>query len=250
MAMFKLVGKVQFSLFVMSLLVLLLYPQMVSGEYGDYSIGVDIQVITGSKSPDFYVGDTFHYNITLTNLGTQPINSNFTVSVYNPSRELLGTRIFQRSLSPGQVAYLFPAKEKPVVKGQPEYDIFFFDSIGSYKLQIASSQSLLFWRFTQTEYTYQGSPFTFYFDAMPRWEKNWRDTLAQWQATNENLAKQSLTTSMLLYRLSYVVGFLTIFNLATTVLSATKRVSHAVVVAVVASLLFVLAMGYLGIPWM
>jgi hypothetical protein len=85
---------------------------------------------------------------------------------------------------------------------------------------------------------------------MPRWEKNWRDTLAQWQATNENLAKQSLTTSMLLYRLSYVVGFLTIFNLATTVLSATKRVSHAVVVAVVASLLFVLAMGYLGIPWM
>lgn len=246
--MSKLVRKAQFLLLMMSALVLLRYPQMASGQYGDYSLGVEIQIITGTRSLDFYVGDTFHYNITLRNIGTQAINSNFTVSVYNPSRELLGTRIFQRSLSSGQVVSLFPSKETPVVKGQTEYDVFYFDSVGSYKLQISSSQSLLFWRFGETEYNYIGSPFAFYFDAMSRWEKSWRDTLSQWQATNEDLTKQALTTSTLIFRLSYIVGFLTIFNLATAVGSATHRVRYAVVVLLVGSLLFVLAMAYLWIP--
>lgn len=247
--MFRLIGKKEFCLFVINLLlVLLLSSQLASAQYGDYSVRVDVQIITGSKSPDFYVGDTFHYNITLTNIGTQPIDSNFTVNVYNPSRELLGTRVFRHSLSTGQVAYLFPAKEKPIVQGRLEYDLFFFDSIGSYKLQITSSQNLLLWRFTETEYMYQSS-FTFYFDAMPRWEKTWRDRLVQWQATNENLTRQTLTISTLLYRLTYVVGFVTIFNLVIAVWSARRRILDATLVALVASVLFLLAMGYLGIPW-
>jgi hypothetical protein len=240
---------VQFSLFVISIiLVPLLHGQVASGQYGDYSVRVDVQIITGSKSPDFYVGDTFHYNITLTNIGTQPIKSNLTVSVYNPSRELIGTKTFQRTLSPGQVTYLFPSKEKPVVQGKPEYDIFFFDSIGSYKLQVTSSQSLLFWRFTETEYTYQSS-FTFYFDAMPGWERTWRDRLAEWQATNENLTRQTLTTSTLLYRLTYVVGFLTIFSSAITAWSARRRVVDFALVALVAFLVFAFVIWYFRIPW-
>jgi hypothetical protein len=243
------IPKVEFFLFAISLvLVSLLCPQVASGQYGDYSIQVDIQIITGSKSPDFYVGDTFHYNITLTNIGTQPIDSNFTVNVYNPSRELLGTRIFERNLSPGQVAYLLPSKEKPVVQGNPEYDIFFFDSIGSYKLEVTSSQNLFFWRFTETEYTYQSS-FTFYFDAMPRWEKNWRDRLAEWQVTNESLTKQALATSILLYRLTYVVGFLTVFSSAITAWSARRKVVDSVMVALVAFLVFAFVIWYFGIPW-
>jgi len=249
-AMSRSICKVRFSLFVISLvLVPLLYAQVASGQYGDYSVAVHVEIITGSRSPDFYVGDTFHYNITLTNIGTQPINSNLTVSVYNPSRELLGTKIFQRTLSPGQVTYLFPSKEKPVVQGKPEYDIFFFDSIGSYKLQATSSQNLLFWRFTETEYTYQGS-FTFYFDAMPRWEKTWRDRLAEWQVINEKLTRQALATSTLLYRLTYVVGFLTIFSSAIAAWSARRRVVDSAVAALVAFLVFALVMWYFGIPWM
>ncbi len=244
------VSKVKLLLFGLTLvLVSLAYPQIATAQYGDYGVRVDFQIITGSKSSDFYVGDTFHYNITITNIGTQPIDSNFTVSLYNPSRELLGTRIFQCSLSLGQVTYLFPAKEKPVVQGQLEYDIFFFDSLGSYKLLITSSQSLLFWRFTGTEYTYQSSSFPFYFDAMPRWEKTWRDRLAEWQTTNESLTAETLRMSTLLYRLTYIVGFLTIFNLAITGWSARRRALDAAAIALVGSLLFILAMGYLGIPW-
>jgi len=245
-----LVSKVKLLLFGLTLvLVSLAYPHIATAQYGDYGVRVDFQIITGSKSSDFYVGDTFHYNITLTNIGTQPIDSDFTVSLYNPSRELLGTRIFQCGLSPGQVTYLFPAKEKPVVQGQLEYDIFFFDSLGSYKLLITSSQSLLFWRFSGTEYTYQSSSFPFYFDAMPRWDKTWRDRLAEWQTTNEALGQQTLTISKLLYRLTYLVGFLTVVNLAITYYSGRRSAARAFVLAVVGLMLVLFVMEYLDIHW-
>jgi hypothetical protein len=240
-------------LLAVNLFIALVSMPLAVSQFTGNGVVVDIEIITGSGSSDCYVGDSFTYNITLTNIGNQTISSNFTVSVYNPSRDLLGSREFREFsgivLSSGQVTQLFPSKEQPIIKGNKEYDVFFFDTLGSYKLQISSSQNLLFLRPTEMGgYTYQ-APLVFYFDAMPRWEKNWRDVLTQWQATNENLTRQTLTMSSLLFRLSYVVGLLTVFNLATVVWSATRRVRDAILVAIVGSVLFVLAMSYLGVFW-
>lgn len=214
------------------------------------AVSVNVSIITSHGTSDFSVGDAFHYNITLTNIGNQTVNSNFNVSIYNPSRELLGSRVFSSNISQGQTTFLFPKREKPVVPGGSEYDVLFFDSAGSYKLQIKSSQPLLlFYRLSSTEYTYT-NPFNFYFDAMPKWEKDWRDTVTQWQITNENLSEQMLTLNKLFYRLTYVVGFLTVANLGITAWTARKRVGDAVLVTIIASILFLLVMQYLGIHWL
>jgi hypothetical protein len=214
------------------------------------AVKVDTQIVAGRSGSDYSVGNAFHYNITLTNIGNRTVNSNFTVSVYNPSRELLGTRVFTRNLLPGKVTFLFPSKQNPMIPSRSEYDVFSFDSAGSYKLVIVSSQSLFFFRQWETEYTYSENSFTFYFDAMPKWEKDWRDTLTQWQITNENLSEQMLTLNKLFYRLTYVVGFLTVANLGITAWTARKRIGDAVLVTILASILFLLAMQYLEIPWL
>jgi len=201
---------------------------------------VEVQIITGSRSSDYYVGDSFTYNITLRNIGNQTINSNFTVSVYNPSRDLLGSRTFNGIvLSQGQVSHLFPKKEQPLVKGNEEYDVFFFDTLGSYKIQISSSQYLLFWRSTETGgYTYQ-TPLYFYFDAMPRWEKLWRDRLTEWQSTNEKLSQQVLW-------LTFAVGWLTAINVAIAAYTVRRAKRDFIGALILAAIVFTLVMYYLS----
>ena len=202
------------------------------------AVSVNVSIITSHGTSDFSVGDAFHYNITLTNIGNQTVNSNFNVSIYNPSRELLGSRIFSSNISQGQTTFLFPKREKPVVPGRSEYDVLFFDSAGSYKLQIKSSQPLLlFYRLSSTEYTYT-NPFNFYFDAMPHWE-----------TINENLTVQMLTLTRLAYRLTYVVGILTVINLDITYWTVRRKKAEAVLLAIVAISFLILAMQYLGISW-
>lgn len=93
------------------------------------AVSVNVSIITSHGTSDFSVGDAFHYNITLTNIGNQTVNSNFNVSIYNPSRELLGSRIFSSNISQGQTTFLFPKREKPVVPGRSEYDVLFFNSL-------------------------------------------------------------------------------------------------------------------------
>jgi hypothetical protein len=53
----------------------------------DTSVNVKFEVLTGSGTQDYFTGDRFWYNITLTDSGTTDINATFTVTVRNTTGE-------------------------------------------------------------------------------------------------------------------------------------------------------------------
>ena len=56
----------------------------ISFGYEETCVDVSFGILTGSGIQEYYSGDHFWYNITMTNSGTTAINATFEVTVENP----------------------------------------------------------------------------------------------------------------------------------------------------------------------
>jgi len=203
-------------------------------------VHVNITIISGEETREFFVGDYFYYNITILNIGNKTINSQLRVDVYNPQRELIGTSItFPINLEPNETTFLFPNMTEDLKK----YYIFIFDSIGSYKINISSDDYLHFYHFypkrTSCKYVRHFWSYLKYFDAMPRWDYEWKkemrvqiekyekviqelrnETKGMKDATKEmlDISKEMKISSKLMRELSILVLVLTIANVTCTIL--------------------------------
>ena len=120
-----------------------------------------------------YVGEYFHYNITVRNLERVPFEDKLNVTIFNPNREVLSTRVYKIKLKPNEMAVLFPNYTGPLYKEQRMHEIYSLDTSGAYKIEVSSKNSSVlfmhfyeFGRFTQYPMVYRKS-----FDVMPAWEK-------------------------------------------------------------------------------
>jgi len=229
-----------------------------------YCLAVDVLIIPGSNGSDygygrytlrnqgdFFVGDYFYFEILLRNIGKGLVNETLNVSIYSPDRELIGSYSDKVELAQGQTFSLIPWADKNTTT----HRIFDFDTAGSYKINVTRKTSdpiLYFYRFYEPDMACVIRPnvFAYYFDVMPGWEKHWRDRLVQWQEISGTVTKETLKISILLYRVTYIVGFVTICQLAIAAWSARKRKLDAVIVVLVTTVLFLFAMIYLEVPWM
>lgn len=132
-------------------------------------------VVNGENKPDNFVGDYFTYKITLINLGGNSVeNDTFKVNISNPLQYSIGNRLFypdKLKISDNQ--YLL----HPTYRNRSnEYDIFPFDIAGAYTITLSSDTSMEYFRFYDNcRYTRSPNSLNYYFDVMPRWEKEWKD---------------------------------------------------------------------------
>lgn len=139
-------------------------------------IAVDINIVNGENEEDNFVGDYFTYDITIISLGNDSIeNDTFNVNTSNPIREQIGYRKFSSDkIKVSNIQYrLYPSYRNNL----NEHDIIFFDSAGVYKITLSSDIPVEYLRFHSSNCRYIRTPnvFEYYFDAMPKWEKRWKE---------------------------------------------------------------------------
>lgn len=149
-------------------------------------VSTDIKVIGTEGVTTLFVGDTFNYNITLTNIGNETLNQTFLVSVYNPTSTTLSKRVYlNRFIVSNDAINLEPIRPDNL------YDIYPLDISGSYSLEINSS-GLIFYRFYENcKYIRYVDSYTFYFDAMPQWQYKLNKNFEQMQKSSIELLNQS-----------------------------------------------------------
>jgi hypothetical protein len=210
-------------------------------------IHINVSIINGEETNEFFVGDYFYYNITILNIGNETINSQLTVNVYNPQRESIGANItFPINLEPNKTTFLFPNR----TENMKNYYIYNFDSVGSYKITVFSD-NLHFYHFYPKIISKDGLYFSckyidstwyypIYFDAMPKWNYEWekemRDQIDKYEKTIEKLkneteqmknateemrdiSKRMEISNKFTRTLSMLVLFLTIVNVTCTIYS-------------------------------
>ena len=178
---------------------------------------LQIQLITGNETSEYVIGDYQTYRILIRNIGNNSINTTFIVKVYNPEGNQVGTvRKFQTILLPNESKIFIPNQ---TVKGD-KVDIYPFDIVGTYKIVVSSTSPITFYRFfphkTKTHffycrYTYQPT-FTYHYDVISKAEKQWRDTLRNWQSETQKLNEKMLEINQTMLKISQTVYFLTIIN--------------------------------------
>lgn len=155
--------------------------------YKCLQIDIDIKPTEGSK--DYFVGDYFYYEIDLTNLGEETINSNFHVRILSPNGENVegSDRAFSdKTIEKNSSILLKP--ESSVGPGV-KVSVYSFDMSGPYRLEISSSDNVQFYRFYYFEngrcknFVRYSQNYTYIVDVMPSWQKNFQDFL--YDATEE-----------------------------------------------------------------
>jgi hypothetical protein len=129
----------------------------------------------GPTSMDYnVVGDIFSYNITLFNNNSELFEDNITLELMIPNNVSYYT-IFPVNIS-SQDSY---SLIKYINKSEDKWAIYEFSISGDYKIKICSSQDEVRFkreyviqkeRHKQIRYYDQPKCFTFYFDAMPKWQ--------------------------------------------------------------------------------
>jgi hypothetical protein len=149
-------------------------------------VDVDLDVITGSGDVDYYTGDYFVYNISLTNSGNNTIDTIFKVEVLNSTGGVFGSvRDYPILLYPNETDFLFPNITRPGREG--EYRVYYFDTPGTYSVILSSETALTYYRyFDRGAYSFDFNEVKFTFDVMPSYER------AQNERWNEFLDKNEL----------------------------------------------------------
>lgn len=162
----------------------------VCGEPYESDFKIRPVILTGQGLETNYVGDYFWYDVQLENNSTVTINATFTVRVYNTTHGLVPPiRDYTTSLKPGGIADVYPNYTR---EGREEYSIFFFNSPGTYELDVSSNAPVAFYEyFADGKYIVQHSLFRFYFDALPASEKVLDDRMQAWIQKNEQWIEQS-----------------------------------------------------------
>ncbi len=153
-------------------------------------IAVELEIIPADITDFLVVDDRFHYKITLHNPKETPIPPTiFKVSIFNPKNISLGIREYPNiSIGGKENRTLFPKK------AETTYDVFPVDTQGTYKITINSNNSMVFYRFyPQCNYVFYNDKYTFYRDAMPRWQYEWNDLLREWQEESKKVSKETMS---------------------------------------------------------
>ena len=116
-------------------------------------VAIEFSVIPG-EGPEYFTSDYFHYNITLTNIGPETINSiTFTIKIVDSEGEVYGDVLhYKRSLAVDGITVLYPNQ----TADNSRYAIWSLDTIGVYKISVESDRPLTFYRI------FEGDRFTFY----------------------------------------------------------------------------------------
>ena len=124
---------------------LLLSIQITSAQV--QKLDVNVEIVTYEIKDAYVVGDSFYYNITFTNRGSEPINDTFTISISNPSRILIDRpRNYEIHLKPNESRVITAEGGK-----ENETAVFPFDTSGDYKIEIKSTKPIDFYRWITTK---------------------------------------------------------------------------------------------------
>jgi len=157
-------------------------------------LAVNVSIIPTEGSDNFFVGDYFHYKISLYGMSNETLVRNFTVYVYNPKNESLNSRLYQNIL----FNYSVPATLYPNLTNS-ENDIYAFDVLGIYRIEIIpENPKTQFYRFYPTSgcaYIHYPQKFVYSFDIMSKWQYEWNHKVSEYQNESLHLAKDVLTLS-------------------------------------------------------
>jgi len=150
----------------------------------EQKIDVELDIFTYEINDAYVVGDFFYYEINFTNTGTEIIDDTFTISVFDPSGNIMDIPMNYEILIEPNGSYEITAKGGK----ENETAIFPFDTAGDYKIEINSTKSIDFyrWIFYNTTYIRQNKNFKYFFDVMPQWQYMlWKNTELANQKTIE-----------------------------------------------------------------
>ena len=103
----------------------------------EQKVDIELDVISYEINDAHVVGDFFYYKINITNIGTEIINDTFTISVFNPSGNLLDSRNYTVLIEPNG------SREITAEGGKKnETAIFPFDTAKNYKIEINSKKPI------------------------------------------------------------------------------------------------------------
>jgi hypothetical protein len=157
-------------------------PLVSGGE--ETSVNVKFEILTGSGTQDYFTGDCFWYNITLTDSGTTDINATFTVTVLNTTGGILPqVETYQEYLKPNDTTTLYPNYTR---LGRDEVYIYFMDTVGTYTIELTCDKPMTFYRYYETGlYTVEHNLSHLGIDAMPSYQKLQNDRWNQFLKDNE-----------------------------------------------------------------
>jgi len=138
----------------------------------ELKLDVSIKIETYEYFDAFVVGDAFYYKINLTNPMSEEISDNFSVSVYNPRKELMEQpKVYEMLIEPNKSIEII------LIGGREnETGILSFDTTGDYSLVLDATKSIEFYRHIKRKYMRFPKKFVFYFDVMPKWQYSlWRE---------------------------------------------------------------------------
>ena len=150
------------------------------------SVNVKFDILTGSGNQDYFTGDHFWYNITLTDSGTTDINATFTLTVRNTTGGILGQVVtYKEYLKPNDTTTLYPNYTR---LEKEEVYIYFMDTVGTYTVELTCDKPMSFYRYYYEtgRYTVEHNVCHLGIDAMPSYQKLQNDRWNQYLRKNED----------------------------------------------------------------
>ena len=148
-------------------------------------VDVKFEILTGLGIQDYYSGDHFWYNITMTNSGTTTINATFTVTVRNTTGGIFGgVKSYKRYLEPNDTTILYPNYTR---LGKDEVFIYFMDTAGAYTIELTCDIPMSFYRYYTTgRYTVEHDKCHINIDAMPSFQRLQNERWNEYLQESEN----------------------------------------------------------------
>lgn len=185
-----------------------------AGSYNEETcVDVKFDILTGLGIQDYYSGDHFWYNITLTNSGTTTINATFTVTVRNSTGGVFGeVASYKRYLESNDTTILYPNYTR---LGKEEVYVYFMDTAGTYSIELTSDISMSFYRYYETgRYTVEHNKCRMSIDVMPSYQRLQNERWFEYMDRVEQYIQESRIGSQktrILTYFSIIIAFLSIF---------------------------------------
>lgn len=224
----------RYKLFLFSLLTLAMSVVSIVVSNEETSVDVKFEILTGLGIQDYYSGDHFWYNITLTNSGTTTINATFTVTIRNSTGGVFGEVVsYKRYLELNDTTILFPNYTR---LGKEEVYVYFMDTAGTYSIQLTSDIPVSFYRCYETgRYTVEHNKCHMNIDVMPSYQRQQNERWNQFLQENENYMnivqayieqsrRETQKTQILAFASAMIAVLFFQFEFVT--LSKTKRKQH------------------------
>jgi hypothetical protein len=188
-------------------------------------IDVSFEIITGSRIADYYVGDFFYYNISLTNIGNTSFSTTFTVEVLNSTYQTLNViRNYYVEMLPNETAFLLPNTTR---SGFDDiYNVYHMETPGTYYVKLSSETPITYFRFFENNaYYFEYNEIRFSFNVMPSYEKiqneRWSEFLTkneEYMEEVERYIQESKNSSLQTRNLAYTSIFIATISVCLSIL--------------------------------